>query len=169
MGFFPGGPPPCGPAGPYGGVVVFDYDAWITRYPEFAAVAQPTAQLYFAEAALYCSNTAWWNLVNFLPKRQMLLNMLTAHVAYLSTPDADGQPRELVGRISTASEGSVSVGTEYASPGTSMVKAYLSQTPYGAAFLAATGPQRVFRYYPGPRQNPLRNVLGLGRGPVGSR
>lgn len=130
------------------GVVVFNYAAWIARYPEFAAVLEPTAQLYFDEATLYLNNTAC-SIVADTSKRATLLNMLTAHIAWLNRKDASGQPANpLVGRIDSATEGSVSVHADMTGvPGTA---AWFLQSAYGAAYWQATAMYRTMRYIPGP-------------------
>ena len=57
----------------------------------------------------------------------------------------------LVGRVASASEGSVSVSLEYASS-TSVNQAWFFQTPYGAQFWQATAAYRQMRYVaPMPR------------------
>ena len=126
--------------------VVFDPTAFKARYPEFAAVPDATLTACFTEAGLYLSN-ADNSPVQNLTRRATLFNMLTAHVAYLGgLLSADGQPRP-VGRVSQASEGSVSAGFEYLAPGSA---AWFSQTQYGAAFWQATTSLRGMRYIPCP-------------------
>lgn len=127
-------------------VVVFDYTAWSTRYPEFSGVSQPLAQMYFNEATLYLNNTDCSVVCDGSAggARAMFLNMLTAHIAALNS-GVNGQPAsQLVGRIASASEGSVSVGTQNDyPPGT--VQWYQS-TKYGAAFWSGTAQYRTMRY-----------------------
>ena len=126
--------------------VVFDPAAFKARYLEFAAVADATLAACFTEAGLYLSN-ADNSPVQNLTRRATLFNMLTAHVAYLGgLLSADGMPRP-VGRVSQASEGSVSAGFEYLTPGTA---AWFTQTQYGAAFWQATSSLRGMRYIPCP-------------------
>lgn len=128
------------------GVVAFDYAAWATRYPELAAyVAQPTAAAYFGEAELYCDNTANSPVTDDSVggTRSKLLNMLTAHVAALNAPL--GSPSSpLVGRISNATQGSVTVATDMQLPAGSAQ--WYNQTKYGAAFWQASARYRQFRY-----------------------
>lgn len=135
--------------------VIFDYDAWVGRYPEFLAVAKPMAQAYFNEAGIYCANDSCSAAfgAGVLP---VLLNQLTAHIAWLNAPRgpngmpaATGQPASpLVGRISSASEGSVSVSVENSfEPGTPQ---WYQQTKYGAAYWAATAQFRTAQYAPQP-------------------
>ena len=126
--------------------VVFDPVAFKSRYPEFAAVSDASLQACFDEAGLYLSN-ADNSPVQNLVRRAVLLNMLTAHIAYIGGKlSADGMPRP-VGRVSNASEGSVSAGFEYLTPGS---HAWFVQTQYGAAFWQATSSLRGFRYVPRP-------------------
>jgi hypothetical protein len=73
--------------------------------------------------------------------RSVLLNMLTAHIAALNSPGASG----VVGRVSSASEGSVSVSAELAVPGSA---AWFAQTRYGIAFWQATAQYRTATYRP---------------------
>lgn len=128
------------------GVVVFDSAMFKARYSEFAPVQNATLGAFFQEATLYLSNQDNSPVQN-LTTRAVMLNMLTAHVAYLAGAlAADGKPPP-VGRVSQASEGSVSVGLEYAAPGSS---AWFSQTPYGAAFWQATRSLRGMRYVVNP-------------------
>lgn len=129
------------------GVVVFDYAAWSARYPEFSSVMQATAQQYFYEAQLYCDNTPC-SIVRDLCERSILLNMVTAHIAALNAP-LNGQPSSpLVGRISNATEGSVSVGAQMDMPPGSAQ--WFNQTKYGAAYWQATAQFRSMLYVRGP-------------------
>lgn len=127
-------------------VVVFSPVAFKARYPEFAAVSDGLLSSCFDEAGLYLSNTDA-SPVQSIPRRTLMLNMLTAHVAYLGGAlSADGQPRP-VGRLSQAGEGSVSASFDYGEPGS---KAWYQQTQYGTAFLQATLSLRSFHYRPRP-------------------
>lgn len=121
--------------------VTFNATGFKARYPEFAAVADATLTAFFDEATMYLSNTD--SPVQSLTRRAVLLNMLTAHVAYLAgVLSADGMPRP-VGRLASASEGSVSAAFEGPTPGTG---AWFQQTQYGGAFWQATSAVRGFRY-----------------------
>lgn len=133
--------------------VAFNYAAWVQRYPEFAGVGQALAQAYFDEAGLYCANSITNPALSVLPT---LLNMLTAHIAWLNAPrNGFGQPANngapappLVGRISSATEGSVSVQTDNQyEPGTPQ---WYQQSRYGAAYWAATAGYRTAHYIANP-------------------
>lgn len=146
--------------------VTFDLATFTARYPEFAAVTQQTAQLWFNEATLYQRNDGGGPVCD--PTVQlMLLNMLTAHIGAISGfLNATGSPNPTaVGRLSQGSQGSVSASLEWdtsAKPGT---QAWAIQTIYGAAWLQATLPYRTARYVPGPRR---RNDGAWGPGRFGS-
>lgn len=162
--------------------VVFDYTWFQNRYPDLARWVSPEmGQFYFDMATLYCDNSvgspnppAWvlsygyvgqyasGSVIADVPTRQILLGLLTAHVAGLNA-NLNGQAAStLVGRISNATEGSVSVSVDY--PQTNPDAAWFNQTRWGAAFWQATTRFRQARYYPGPQ--PFRqNLYGLrGRG-----
>lgn len=140
-----------------GGVVAFSYADWSAMYPELAAsVSQPQAQGYFYQAQLYCDNTPT-SLITDTSRngeREMLLNMMTAHIAALNAPLNGQSSSPLVGRISGATEGSVSVQTQMDMPAGSAQ--WFNQSKYGAAFWAATAKYRTMRYVPGrvPPANP---------------
>ncbi len=128
-------------------VAVWNPSLFVGRYPEFTAAqaANPSQFLaFFMEAGLYLSNCDNSPVCN-VTTRLVLLNMLTAHIAFLAgVLNADGQPRP-VGRISDASEGSVSAGFDWnaQTPGTGP---WFAQTQYGTAFWQATSNLRSFRY-----------------------
>lgn len=132
-------------------IAVFDYTAWVTRYPEFGAVSAERAALFFAEAGLYLNNTDC-SPVEDVATRLMLLNMVTAHIAALSGAlEADGKPSGLVGRIASATEGSVSVSVNAgALPGSAE---WYAQTSYGFSFWQATKWLRSAVYMPAPAYN----------------
>lgn len=136
------------------GVVVFVSTDFLARYPEFAALntASPTLLgLYFNEATLYLNNTAASRVVD-IETRTPLLYMLTAHIAAMNGGVNGQQPSQLVGRINTATEGSVSVGAEM--PGATANAAWFLQTKYGAAYWQATARYRQMRVIPGMSCNP---------------
>ena len=133
-------------------VAVFNYAAWSARYREFTgAVGASLAALYFAEAGLYLDNTDG-SIVGDVGVRLMLLNMLTAHIAALAGGlEPGGAPSGLVGRVSSASEGSVSVSAETGLlPGTAV---WFQQTTYGLTYWQASKPYRSARYIPAATRN----------------
>jgi hypothetical protein len=75
--------------------------------------------------------------------------MLTAHIAALYAPStaSGSSPATPPGRISNASEGSVSAAFELNTP---QAAAWYAQTKYGVSFWAATAPFRTMHYVPPP-------------------
>lgn len=127
------------------GIVVFDFARFIARYPEFATLDPALAGLFFNEAAMFLNNTPT-SPVTDTAMREMMLFMLTAHIALIEQR-ARASGGALVGPITSASEGSVSVSTsmQIASP----TVAWYMQTPYGAAYYTATQAYRMARWIPG--------------------
>lgn len=130
-------------------IVVFDYAAWLVRYPEFTAVTEPRAQSFFDEATLFQRNDGTGPISD--PAVQLrLLNMLTAHIAQLNAGSSIQPLTPLVGRINSAAEGSVNVSTENQyEPGTPQ---WFQQTQYGSSWWAATRSWRTARYIAGPKR-----------------
>jgi hypothetical protein len=103
---------------------------------------------FFAEAGLYLNNTDC-SIVQDVNLRTVLLNMLTAHIAFLNGQlSADNQVRP-VGRMSAASEGAVSASFEGVPP-TPGTGEWFQQSQYGASFWQATISYRGARYFPNP-------------------
>lgn len=158
--------------------VVFNYANWVATFPEFNAVESAQAQMYFDIATLYYSNCGWTAALKIAPT---LLNLLTAHVAWLLSPrDASGNPSstgtqeapQIVGRITSAGQGSVNVSVEL-TPSGSPSEAFFTQTKYGLMFWQATAQFRTFRYAARPTivangpLSPYGNGFGFGFGRFG--
>lgn len=130
-------------------VVVFDAAAFVLRYPAFAALntAQPgVLQEYFDSATDFLNNTAT-SVVQDLTKRARFLNLITAHLATLDgilTPRGQGSQAGRVGRLASASEGSVSSSFDNGSQ--SANAAFWQQTQYGSTYWAVTAPYRSMRF-----------------------
>lgn len=129
-----------------GAIATFSYQAWKARYPEFGTVSQDLADAYFAEATLYLRNDGT-GPVQDAGQQLVLLNMLVAHIASISALNDDGTAaNSLVGPITGASEGSVSVSTALQlEPGSA---AWFQTSKYGYQFWAATAAYRSMRYVP---------------------
>lgn len=134
--------------------LTFDYAVWLARFPELAdAVDEATAQLYWDEAGLYWRNDGT-GYGSELPDAQqrLLLNLVTAHIAGLNAAISGALPYNVVGRIGSASEGSVSVSAQLSlSPGNDL-REWFAQTRWGFQFWAATAAYRLARYRAGPRR-----------------
>lgn len=139
-------------------VVTFVWADFVAEYPEFANISPPRAEVFFRRANNYFTNSALNPaLCNGLAHMTSLMYMVTAHLAWLGSPkDANGfpsgspaAPNNLVGRINSASEGSVSVGVELKGGG-SPSEEFWTQTQYGFEFWAATGQYRTWIYGANP-------------------
>ena len=141
-----------------GVIVSFDYNAWITLYPEFTAtVNSAQATNYFTIATSVHRNDGGGPVTD-ATQQLALLNMLTAHIAALLAPPSSGQaPSMIVGRINSATQGSVSVQAAYSSS-VSEQMAWFTQSKYGALYWTAAAPYRTMRYIP----NKNRGVVGCG-------
>jgi hypothetical protein len=130
--------------------VTFDYGLWGTTYPELAQwVGAPQAQVYFDQAAELYLGSAACGSVRSARQRLFLLNMLTAHLVKLFVATDNSPAPDQVGRISSASEGGVSVSFDMGPQ--SKDAAWYLQTKYGAAYWQATAPYRTARYYRAPQ------------------
>lgn len=141
-----------------GVVINFDPNAWRAAYPEFVNVSDPMATQYFGIATLYHANDGSGPVNNSVTQTALLF-LLTSHIAWLmSARDQFGNPSSsgtvpapnILGRISSASEGSVSVSMEnQQAAGTPQ---WYQTTKYGQQYWAATAAFRTIRYRPGPRR-----------------
>jgi hypothetical protein len=135
-------------------VAVFVYADWLLRYPEFAAVTEPTAQAYFDDVGALWIDNSESSTICPLRRRLILMYMLVAHLAFMAKSSASGSG--LAGRISSASEGSVSVSTEYNGPAG---LAWFAQSPYGQAYIQAMAGARQWRYRVPAQRSPYAGVL----------
>lgn len=138
--------------------VTFSDATWVAMFPEFTPLTTAQGQAYFNMACLICGNSCT-NPAFGDGNLSSLLYFLTSHFAWLNCPkDGNGNPAAtggaaspLVGRISSANEGSVSVQTEWTGGDKSSLESFLLQTKYGAAYYAMTSQYRTARYVGVPR------------------
>jgi Protein of unknown function (DUF4054) len=119
--------------------VVFDFDSWITRYPEFANVCPNTAATYFDEASAYFNPTDGSIVKNYVIRKAAMWALI-AHIAALASKDRQG----IVGRVAEASEGTVRTKLEMG-PSTN-ANDWFKQTQYGASFLRMVAPYTLAHY-----------------------
>lgn len=123
----------------------FDLSAWRVRFPEFNGVPDELVSAIALDVPLYFNPDT-------VPIDQQapLFNMVVAHLVSRSPGAVAGSPASqgLVGRVSSASEGSVSVSLD-AGPAASATAAFWLQTPYGQLFWTMTAQYRRFRYRTG--------------------
>ena len=152
---------PCTPSTPVLGIVQFDVAEFLAVYPEFAGFAtgsppvSPILSNNFAVATQLLNNTCG-SRVQDANVRQLFLYLLVAHLTFISngTNDNAGNvqpPLGIVGRINNASQGDVSVASEFATAApTASGQAYYTQTKYGAQYWQLTARYRTFVYVPAP-------------------
>ncbi|MEX6224790.1 DUF4054 domain-containing protein [Providencia hangzhouensis] len=116
-------------------------------FPDFSNIADELLPYLFDQATDYLDNTEF-SLVIQADKRERLLYLLMAHLAYMRYGDKDGKGGSgMVGRVSSASEGSVSVSSELGS--IEFRNAWYTLSPYGMDYWQATKVYRMANYYPG--------------------
>lgn len=136
-----------------GVVVNYTYDQWIAVYPQFSSTVTSAAftTTLYPLAQQYCRNDGG-GPVTTSQIQTNLLGLMCAHIAQLVFGSSTQPLSPLVGRISDASEGSVSVKAEMP-PAGNPTQAWLQQTQFGTMFWVATSPYRTMHYMPGPRRN----------------
>lgn len=156
---------PCPPpSAPPRGVVVFDPAAFKAAFTSFATVADPALNLSFQLATLQLNNSCGSRVRN-AAERELLLNLLVAHITALKDGENGNPPAGVVGRVNHAQEGSVSVGTDM---GTVVYgQAYYLQTQWGAMYWQSTAKYRTMRYVPAPPVCADFGSLGPGYGRPG--
>ena len=132
------------------GIVEFSPAAFVAAYPMFSTVQEVVLTSNFTQACLMLDNSCC-SVVRDAPTRMVLLNLIVAHITALTSGVSGQPPSGLVGRVSNAQQGSVSVQAEYSSTVTNS-QAYWVQTPWGAQFWAATARFRAATYF-SPRED----------------
>lgn len=139
-------------------VVTFVYADWIAIYPQFSTtVNSAQGSVCFDQAELYCANTEGaivpydTNVSPPVTTRLSILYLLTAHIAQLQYGCVMGgtlvPAGPLVGRVSSVTQGSVSVSTEMKGPESA---AWFNQTQWGASVYQAMAQFRTARYRASP-------------------
>lgn len=126
-------------------IVVFDPAAFKAAYPEFLTVSDARCEAMFAMAAQAILDNTDNSPVMDLLYRTQLFWLLVAHLLTLFAVGADGSERP-VGRVDSATEGTVSVGFAYELPQGSAMSAWFNQTKYGALYWMMTAQFRSVRY-----------------------
>lgn len=139
-------------------IVTFVYADWTALYPQFATTTNSTqGQNCFDQATLYCANTECaivpydLNVTPPVTTRKSILYLLTAHIAQLQYGCVMGgslvPAGPLVGRVNSATQGSVSVTTDLKTPESA---AWFTQTEWGLSAWAAMAQFRTARYRASP-------------------
>lgn len=134
------------------GVVVFDPAEFRLLYPSISATDEQL-EMYFAMAETFLDNTEC-SIVKDLDARKTMLYLLVAHIALLSQQAENGNP--VVGRISNATEGTVSVGLDYGTMGNN--ERWYLQTPWGAMYWQMSKKYRSMVYRLGIAPMPVQRT-----------
>lgn len=152
--------------------VTFDNPTFLGLFPEFQPLGATLNGAYFLRATGSIIANATTNPAFNDGNLPYLIYLATAHVAWLNCPkDANGLPTgssnaqpasQIVGRISSASQGSVSVQTEWPANDPSAQEKYLMQTKYGVELWSALAPYRTAHYAARPTRvagTRFRNIV----------
>lgn len=126
--------------------VIFDPKVFKEQYPEFASSPDGVLTRFWCQAVILLDNTKN-SVVKDTCVRGTLLSLLVAHIACLFYGVNGQSPSDLVGRINSAKEGTVSVNTDL--PGITAGSAWYAQTKYGLEYYELTRTFRTFRYIKG--------------------
>lgn len=130
------------------GVVTFDYARWAAHFPEMAEFTpEARAEAFFDMAQnLYLNNSAA-SIVRDLKNRAWLYDLLVAHLAWLSRPEAEGGAGPgSVGPVTEARQGSIAV--RYDLQGQPPSATWFMQSQFGAAYWQAISAWRSMRFIP---------------------
>lgn len=132
-----------------GVIVQFDYERFVATFPEMGSVTPDQAAAFFELATTFHANDGSGPVAT-ATLQLTYLNALTAHLAWMFTTVGTHKPTSasgLVGPISSASEGSVSVSVGALSGASaSAQEAWLNQSQYGALYWAMTAQYRTVHY-----------------------
>lgn len=127
-------------------IVAFVPADFKAAYPEFVLIDDARCTIMFTMAAQAILDNTDNSPVMALDYRTQLFWLLVAHLLTLFAIGADGSERP-VGRVDTATEGSVSVGFAYELPAGSAMAAWFNQTKYGALYWMMTAQYRSMKYF----------------------
>lgn len=142
-------------------IFVFDPAAFKAVYPQFAKFTDEQLDWFFESV----ENDVLDNTITScipLKTRKKLFYLLIAHLAELQGRIDSGNS-SLVGRVSSASEGSVSISSDYPT-GSGALEQWLKQTPYGAQFYAFTAKYRVVLWVAAEAPMPVNRNRWFFRG-----
>ena len=127
-------------------VVTFDPVAFAAAYPEFAAVSQARTTAMFTLASQTLLDNTDNSPVMDINYRTQLFSLLVAHLLTILGGAPTTPTNTPPGRISTATEGTVTANFEYILPAGSAMAPWFIQTKYGAMYWTAVAPFRSAIY-----------------------
>lgn len=131
------------------GVVVFDLVEFRDLYPSLSAT-DDQLNMFFIMAEGFLDNTEC-SVVKDLATRKIMLYLLVAHLASLNQQVESGNA--VVGRVASASEGTVSISFDYGTMGNN--ERWYLQTPYGSTYWQMTKRYRSMLYRLGKAPMPV--------------
>lgn len=133
-------------------VVIFDIAEFRALYPTIKATDEQLL-MFFSIAESFLDNTKC-SVVKDLEQRKYMLYLLVAHMAALNQQTEAGNA--VVGRLATATEGTVSISLDYGTMGNN--ERWYLQTPYGAMYWQLTKRYRSMLYRLGKAPMPVRRT-----------
>lgn len=146
-------------------VAVFVYQDWLNLFPALANTGPDQAASYFSLAGLYLNNTGWGGKVRDPTAQLQLMQLLTAHIAFLMNGDTTNPAASpaVVGHMDSANQGSVSIQTSIAS-NVPLEASWFTQTQYGLMFWQATAQYRTASFRASYRSPLVYGPFGGGPG-----
>lgn len=133
-------------------VFVFNPDDFKLAFPQFKNLTNEQLDWFFNTAEGDLLDNSVTSCIS-VKTRKKLFYFLVAHLAELQGRIDNGNSG-IVGRISSATEGSVSTSIDY-NMGSGALEQWLKQTPYGASFYALSARFRVALWVAGTRPMPV--------------
>ena len=129
--------------------ITFDPDAFLATFPEFASSTSPArCTLMFGLASGAILDNTGAGPVQDSNVLTNLFYLLVAHLLLIfGTADAPIGDNRPPGRLSSATEGTITNAFEYQIPQGSSMSAWFNQTKYGAMYWMATALYRSARYF----------------------
>lgn len=148
-------------------VVVFDPADFKVAFPEFATVPDARLTALFNIIGYTIIDNTDASIIVSVDQRSSLMYLLLAHMltlyGWVSASGTVAPGTGTVGRVASATEGSVSTSLEYKAAA-SAGEAWYNQTPYGAMYWVMTAQFRSFRYVALGRSGVGHSVDYLSRG-----
>lgn len=120
------------------GVVDLNIEKFKNSYPVFRDQSDSQIEMVFFEATIILNNTKQ-SPIRDLQRREFFIYLAMAHILTLAKQQSDGNGA--VGRLSSASEGSVSVSLDYGASTAS--SKWWEQTTFGAKYWQYTKQYRT--------------------------
>lgn len=133
-------------------IFVFNPDEFKAVYPQFSKLTNEQLQFFFEMAEDDLIDNSETSCIP-LKTRKKLFYLLVAHMAELQGRIDSGNSG-LVGRVSSATEGSVSISSDMPM-GSGALEQWLKQTPYGNMFYALTARYRGALWVAATRPMPV--------------